>query len=115
MPPPRKKRPHNRYATIYQQSTATTANEDGGFDEEASTYCQRWVRAWSLRGNEPAAMEHMQAITEWVVQMRYDDVTAAITTKMWIVLPGNERLNITSVFDPDGRRRDIEIKARNAV
>ena len=111
----RPRRPHNRFVTVYQQSTSTTANADGGFDEEESKYCQRWCRAWPLRGNEAKAIEHQQAITEWTVQMRYDTITAAINSKMWIVLPGNERLNVTSVFDPDGRRRDIEIRARQVA
>lgn len=115
MPAQRKKRPHNRFVTVHQQLASTAANTDGGFDESPITYCRRWCTARPLRGNEPAAMEHQQAITEWIVKTRYDTVTAAITTKMWIVLPGGERLNITSVYDPDGRRRDIEIKARQAA
>lgn len=109
------RRPHNRYATVYQQSTSTEANTDGGFDEETSVYCERWCTAWPLRGKEQPAIEHQQPIVEWVVRMRFDNKTAAITTKMWIVLPGSERLNITSVYDPDGRRRKIEIKARQAA
>lgn len=113
MPPT--KRPHNRLAIVYQQSTATVANTDGGFDEVPSTYCTRWCRAWPVRGVEQPAMEHQQPIVDWIVQMRYDAVTAAITTKMWIVLPGSERLNVTSVYDPDGRRRDIEIRARQVA
>jgi head-tail adaptor len=60
-------------------------------------------------------MEHQQAIVEWIVKMRFDTVTAAINAQMWIVLPGSERLNITSVYDPDGRRRDIEIRARQVA
>ena len=111
----RKKRPHNRFITVYQQLASASANTDGGFDESATSYCQRWCTAFPLRGTEPKAMEAQQALTEWIVRMRFDDVTAAITTKMWIVLPGSERLNITSVHDPDGRRRDIEIKARQAA
>lgn len=112
---PKKKRPFNRYVTVNKQSTSETANTDGGFGEVASEYCKQWCRAWPLRGAEPSAMEHQQAITDWVVQMRYCTATAAITAKMWIVMPGGERLNITSVYDPDGRRREIEIRARQVA
>lgn len=110
-----KKRPHNRFVTVFQQSTSTVANEAGGFDEEASEYIKRWCTAFPLRGSEPKAMEHQQAIVQWIVTMRYDTLTAAINAKMWIVLPGGQRLNITTAFDPDGRRRDIEIRARQVA
>ncbi len=111
----RLKRPHNRFVTVYQQLASTSANEDGGFDESPVIYCEKWCTAFPLKGAEPKAMESQQAVTDWIVKMRYSVKTAAITAKMWIILPGGERLNITSVFDPDGRRRDIEIRARQAV
>jgi len=109
------RRPPNRLAVVYKQSTATVANTDGGFDELAVEYCSRWVRAKPLKGAELKAMEHDHALVEWIVELRYDTVAAAITTDMWIILPDSQRLNITSVFDPDGRRREIEIRARQAA
>jgi len=109
------RRPMNRRVTVYQQSTSASANSDGGFEETASTYCERWCRAWPLRGNEPSAMEATQPVTDWKVEMRYDTTTAAITAEMWIVLEGGERLNIASVYDPDGRKRYIEIRARQVT
>ena len=107
-----RKRPLNRYVTVYQQSAATSANTDGGFEEVQSEYCKRWCRAWVLRGTEE---EQLIAVLRWIAEMRYDDVTAAITPKMWIVLPGGERLNITAAYDPDGRKRKIEIRAKQNV
>ena len=111
----RPRRPRNRFVSVYQQSTSTSPNTDGGFEEEASKYWSGWCRAWPLRGNEAKAMEHQQAVTDWIVEMRYSTATAAINSKMWIVLPDSTRLNITSVYDPDGRRRNIEIRARQVA
>ena len=111
----RPRRPHNRFVTVYQQLSSGAVNTDGGFEEEGTEYCQRWCRAWPLRGNEAKALEHQHAVTDWIVEMRYDTTTAAINAKMWIVLPDSVRLNVTSVFDPDGRRRSIEIRARQVA
>ena len=106
---------HNRKAVVYQQSTATDANADGSFDEVQCDYCTRWCRAWPLRGTEQAAMEHQHPIVDWIVQMRRDATTASITAEMWIVLSTGERLNIFSVYDPDGRNRNLEFRARQVA
>lgn len=103
-------RPQNRRATVYQQSSSGSANTDGGFSEEASEYCVRWARAWPIKGREAPAMEHQHALTEWIIQMRHDSTASAITPKMWLVLSSGERLDITSVYDPDGRNRLIEMR-----
>ena len=111
----KQKRPHNRKVTVSQQDTTVAANEDGSFTETASTYCTRWCRAWPLSGKEQPAIEHQNAVVDWIVQMRKDAVTELITAKMWLTLSTGERLNITSVYDPDGRNRDIEIRARQVA
>ena len=111
----RRKRPHNRRITVSQQSTAVNANTDGSFDETASTYCTRWGRAWPLKGQEQLAIEHPHATVDWIVQMRKDAVTKLITSEMWMTLSTGERLNITSIYDPDGRNREIEIRARQVT
>ena len=105
----------NRKAIVYQQSTSTTPNTDGSFDEEATTYCTRWVKAWPLRGKEQSAMEHQEAMVDWRGEMRYDTTTAAIDSTMWMVLNTGERLNIASVYDPDGRKQRLEFTARQVA
>lgn len=102
---------YNRRAIVYRQNASTAANTSGEFDETEQIYCKRRCRAWPLRGREQVAMEHQHPIVEWIIQMRYDETTAAITPKMWLDLRGGERLNITSVYDATGHRREIEIRA----
>jgi head-tail adaptor len=111
----RPKRPYNRKAIVYRQNASTAANTSGEFNETEQKYCERRCRAWPLRGKEQAAMEHQQPIVEWIVQMRYDSITAAITPEMWLDLRGGERLNITSVYDATGRMREIEIRAKQVA
>lgn len=106
---------YNRKAIVYKQDPDTAAQTDGAFNETELIYCTRRCKAFPLRGNETAAMEHQQAIVEWIVQMRYDSTTKAITPKMWLDLRGGERLNITSVYDASGQQREIEIRARQVV
>ena len=64
---------------------------------------------------EQPAMEHQQPVVEWMVKTRYSAVTAAITPEMWLDLRDGQRLNITSVFDATGQRREIEIRARQVA
>jgi SPP1 family predicted phage head-tail adaptor len=111
----RRKRPHNRRVTVSQQDTTVAANADGSFPETATTYCTRWCRAWPLKGQEQPAMEHQHATVDWIVQMRKDATTKEINAEMWLTLSTGERLNITSIYDPDGRNRDIEIRARQVA
>ena len=106
---------YNRKAIIYRQNASTAANTDGSFDETEQKFCERRCRAWPLRGKEQPAMEHQHPVVEWVVQMRYDSTTAAITPEMWLDLRGGQRLNITSVYDATGRMREIEIRARQVA
>ena len=110
-----KRRPYNRKATVYRQNASGSANTDGGFDETEQVYCTIRCRAYPLRGNEQKAMEHQQPIVEWVFQTRYSEKAAAIKPEMWLDLRDGRRLNITSVYDATGERREIEIKARQVA
>lgn len=111
----KRRRPANRRVTFYQQNSSAAANTDGSFDESATEYCTRWVTAFPLNGREQPAMEHQQPTVEWIVKLRKDAATKEISPAMWIVFPGGERLNITSVFDPDGRNRELEIRAKQVA
>lgn len=53
----------------------------------------------------------MMADVTWIVRMRYDELTAAITPAMWLkIKTTSQRLNIRRAYDPNMRRRTIEIE-----
>lgn len=110
-----KRRPYNRKIVVYRQNASTAGNTDGGFDETEQAYCTVRCRAFPLKGGEHKAMEHQQPIVEWIVQTRYSAKAASITPKMWLDLRDGRRLNVTSVYDKTGDRREIEIRAEQVA
>jgi len=111
----RKQERYNRKAVVYQQLSSQTADTDGHFDESATEYCTRWLKVWPVRGKEQPVQEHQEPNTEWKGELRYDATAAAITTAMWMVLNTGERLNIESIYDPDGRKRVLWFTARQTT
>jgi len=101
---------YDQRVTIKQKSTTVNPNEDGQIPETAATYATRWASVYpaSMRGNDEkfVALQTRADVTHQV-RMRSDDLTRAITPKMWILLADDTRLDIKLVIDVDLRRVEI--------
>lgn len=107
MPPAGQRRTR---VTIEQPTVAPDAA--GQLVATWTTYCSRWARVAAAGGDESFERRQLQAETQWVINLPNDSQTRAITTAMRVTW-GGRVVNIARVYDPDGRRVEIEIQGTN--
>jgi SPP1 family predicted phage head-tail adaptor len=96
--------------TIYRNSPTRTTADDGQRPETAAEVCKRWAYVRPVQGRERMAADQQQADVTYLVRIRSDEVTRALTHKHWLTLATGERLNIKRIFDPTQMRREIELE-----
>jgi len=101
---------YDRRVAVKRNKAARSANADGQRPEDAETFCTRWCKIRPVSGREALQNQQTQADVTHRVRMHSDTQTRQITPAMWLVTGDAERLNIVRVFDPDGRRIEIELE-----
>ncbi len=100
--------------TVYY-STPTTA-ADGQLIEVATKLFQPWASILPISGRELFQSSQTQATVTHRVQMWSDSYSRTITPKHWIVRSdGTTRLNVVRVYDPKGRRKEMELECIEQV
>ena len=79
------------------------------------THCEAWAEVQPIGGDEVNQPSQQVPVRRWALRLRYFAETLAITPAMRVVLPEGSTLNITRAFDPDRRKRWIEIEAKERV
>lgn len=102
--------------TVYEQTEGTSANTDGQIPETEREICRRWAKIVTLRASERFLANQTQGDVSHVVRLRYDSFTKTITCKMWLKIEASgERLNVEASYDPDRRRREIQLDCKQRV
>lgn len=74
-----------------------------------ATYAERWARLAEIAGGESGVAGKNTARQQRTYIMRFDPTTSTITDTMRVRADGKV-FGITTVFDPDGRRRWIQVE-----
>lgn len=102
---------------FYQQTTGTTPNPSGQIPEVEKLFIERWAKLMPTRGMERFLAQQNQADVLYRVRVQYDRRTNEITPKMWIKILNADatRLNISRIYDPDGKRRELELECTERI
>lgn len=102
---------------FYEQAAGTTPNADGQTPEVESLFIERWAKVTPTRGMERFLAQQNQADVIYRVRVQYDRRTNEITPKMWIKIVNADtpRLNIARIYDPDGKRRELELECTRRI
>lgn len=111
------RRPNLRDRVVLcKQNASGAANTDGEIPESEQQVEPRWAEVMPLSGRERFLAEQTKSDITYRVTVRYDDLTKTVTTAWWLkIIAGQDtgrRLNIVRAFDPDRRRRWIEMECR---
>jgi SPP1 family predicted phage head-tail adaptor len=95
--------------SLQMRGTATDAL--GQQDPTWTTFAQPWAKVEELSGSELMASkaEHAKNIVRLTIRYRYG------LTEQMRVLYGCKILNITSISDLDGRRRELEVMCETGM
>jgi SPP1 family predicted phage head-tail adaptor len=117
MPRSTKAAEFNTKIRVYQQDSTATPNTDGQIPETESLFIERWAKLTPTRGMERFLAQQNQADVLYRVRVHYDRRTTEITPKMWIriVDADTTRLNIARIYDPDGKRRELELECTRRI
>lgn len=97
---------------VYQNTP--TRNDDGQQVEVPTLYCTRRAKVAPVAGNERRVGEQVAATTDYLVTIRSDAVTRAITPAMWLAW-GSRRLNIGKTYDLGADREWVEMQCTERV
>jgi head-tail adaptor len=101
---------------VCRQDSSATAEDDGEIAESEEEVCTRWAHVWPVRGRERDVNDSLVADVTHLVRLRYDEITSDIDHKYWLTcVTTSERLNIVRAYDPDRRRREIELQCVQRV
>lgn len=102
---------------VFRQASGTTPNTDGQIPEVESLFIERWAKIMPTRGMERFLAQQNQADVMYRIRVHYDRRTNEITPKMWIriVDADGTRLNIARIYDPDRRRRELELECTRRI
>lgn len=95
---------YNRKVVI--QSPTDTPNGSGGFDQTWATTATVFANATPIGGTEGIIAGTLQGSQSWRIRMRY----RALSVTQRLQMDGKQ-LNIVSVEDPTGQRREIVVFA----
>lgn len=91
------------------QKNVPTTNDDGQDVAAWTTRFARWVNLVPRGGGERWLFEQVRAEIDHAMHVEYDADIAAITPAIWRVKIGSRILNLESVFDPDGRSKQLRL------
>jgi SPP1 family predicted phage head-tail adaptor len=92
----------------FQENTPTT-NDDGQHVASWTTRFYRWVNLVPRSGRERWLFEQVRAEIDHAMHVDYDSAVSAIRPAVWRVKIGDRLLNLESVFDPDGKARQLRL------
>ena len=94
----------NRQVVI--ETASDVANGSGGFTQTWGTTATVWAFATPVGGTEGVIAGTLQGSQSWRIRMRY----RALSTTQRLQMEGKQ-LNIVSVEDPTGQKREIVVFA----
>ena len=96
---------YNRKVVI--ESATDTPNGSGGFTQSWATTATVFANATPIGGTEGVIAGTLQGSQSWRIRMRYRALGETQRLQM-----GGKQLNIVSVEDPTGQRREIVVFAQ---
>lgn len=96
------------------QANTPAVSDDGQPVAVWSTVGTRAAAIRPVRGGESHVEYQRRAEIDYVIRLRHDSLTVTITPEHRL-LWGTRELQIVRAFDRDGRRREIEIEAIEAL
>ena len=102
-----------RYKITVEQVNPNASGDANGVvdqtdDDNWIRFAQRWATVFNKGGREVYRAQQVQTNASHVVRMPFDSLAETITTEMRIV-HGGQKLNVISVSDVIGDRRELEI------
>jgi len=102
-----------RHKIIVEQVNPNASGDANGVvdrtdDDNWIRFAQRWATVFNRGGREVYRAQQVQTNASHVVRTPFDSLAETITTEMRIAY-GGQKLNVISVSDVTGERRELEI------